>query len=378
MILNSPNAPEEMKGAVPPVPEKPKPQQAAEQLPPPPPYSPSPSNAARQMPNPGPAVPGPAAVFQPVNPQRVNYFELFSKHDPISGTYLIDPELPSPMAGLPKALRRKPDSVWGKNKRCQKSKAYKELNASFQTRHGHITLDLAVPSRDAGNVSPFPCDKMRTRMYVATRHGRIRLDIHEVKPSCSLDLHVESRHGRISILLPPTFDGPLVIHARTLGAVAFLPHLAARARTIRATDRETVVLVASPLALPSPAHAQGNAKQLSELAGAGADRCLVRTRHGKITLGISGLDRLEEPVQTGNLFEKVGRFLETQGKALGQYVEKKTQEWAAGAGAPPNHQDAKAYGHWGVDAQPGRYPADRYAAMRQASVGSGSAERHGL
>lgn len=81
------------------------------------------------------------------------------------------------MAGLSKALRKKPDSVWGKPKGCKKSKSYKELNASFQTRHGHITLDLAVPSRDPGNLSPFPGDKMRTRMYVATRHGRIRLDV---------------------------------------------------------------------------------------------------------------------------------------------------------------------------------------------------------
>ena len=81
------------------------------------------------------------------------------------------------MAGLSKALRRKPDSVWGKTKSCKKSKAYKELNASFQTRHGHITLDLAIPSTDSGNISPFPGDKLRTRMYVATRHGRISVDM---------------------------------------------------------------------------------------------------------------------------------------------------------------------------------------------------------
>ncbi len=210
---------------------------------------------------------------------------------------------------------------------------------------------------------------------------------HEVKPSCSLDLHVESRHGRIHILLPPTFDGPLVIHARTLGAVTFLPHLTARTRTLRATDRETVILVASPLTSPSSsssssysaqaqAQAQGTAKkgnaaakQLSELAGADSDRCLVRTRHGRITIGISGLDVLEEPAQNGGVFEKVGRFLEMQGKALGEYVEKKTQEWAASA-----QQDAKRV----ADMQAGRYPHERYDAMRrQGSVGNASAERCG-
>ena len=196
-----------------------------------------------------------------------------------------------------------------------------------------------------------------------------------MKPSCSLDLHVESRHGRINLLLPPTFDGPLVIHARSLGAVTFLPHLAARTRTLRANDRQTVVLVASPLTSPSSTakSLNVNAKQLSELAGAESDRCLVRTQHGKITIGISGLDRIEEPVQSGGLFEKVGRFFETQGKAFGQYVEnqarmieKKTQEWAAG-------QEAKAYAQ-AVDTQ-GRYPHERYVAMRQASVGGCGTER---
>ena len=46
--------------------------------------------------------------------------------------------------------------------------------------------------------------------------------------------------------------------------------------------------------------------------------------------------------------------------------EKKTQEWAAG-------QEAKAYAQ-AVDAQ-GRYPHERYVAMRQASVGVCGTER---
>ena len=97
----------------------------------------------------------------------------------------------------------------------------------------------------------------------------------------------------------------------------------------------------------------------------------MRTRHGKITIGISGLDRIEEPVPSTNLFEKVGRFIEMQGRAFGQYMEKKTAEWAAGV-----PQDAKVYGMAGE--VHGRYPQERYAAMRQASVGGYNADRHGL
>ena len=50
------------------------------------------------------------------------------------------------------------------------------------------------------------------------------------------------------------------------------------------------------------------------------DRCLVRTTHGKIVVGISGLDRFEEAPNAGGLFKALGRLFESQGKAFGQYV----------------------------------------------------------
>ncbi|TBU51614.1 hypothetical protein BD310DRAFT_328006 [Dichomitus squalens] len=374
MIVNNPDAPEHMK-AFSPVSEKSSQQDAERALPPPPPYSPhaGPSRVPQPAPN-VPAIPsGPTSVFQPLTTQTVNHFELFSKHDAIAGTFVVDPALPSPMANLSRNLRRKPDSVWGKT-RGRKNKRQHEVNASFQTRHGRINLDLAISSKEAGQATPFPGDKLPTRVYVSTHHGRVSVNVHEVQPSRSLDLQVESRHGRINLLLPPTFDGPLVVQARSLGAVQFLPHFAARARTVRGKDRETVVLVSSPFSSQSASTLAIEAKQLGELAGPGSDRCLVRTRHGKITIGISGLDKIEEPLEGSNLFEKVGRFFETQGRAFGQYmetqarlIEKRAQEWAGNVNTGNEYHDGKG------PEVPGRFPYERYESASQAGGRSAAA-----
>ena len=167
-----------------------------------------------------------------------------------------------------------------------------------------------------------------------------------------------------------------MVHARSLGGIQFLPHLAARARTVRGTDRETVVLISSPLSSQSsPVMPSHEVKHLGDLAGPASDRCLVRTRHGRITIGISGLDKIEEPLPGGNIFEKVGKFFETQGRAFGQYmesqakiIERKAQGWAASVNTGNEYHDGK-----GPDV-PGRFPFERYEAASQA--GATPPERH--
>ena len=52
----------------------------------------------------------------------------------------------------------------------------------------------------------------------------------------------------------------------------------------------------------------------------------MRTRAGKIVIGISGLDVEEEPrAGGGGLFQTLGRLLEFQGRAVGQYVEERAR-----------------------------------------------------
>ncbi|KAI0832046.1 hypothetical protein BC628DRAFT_1351355 [Trametes gibbosa] len=283
----------------------------------PPPYTPP---AGRSSAPQAPLTGGPAqcstsatsSIFRPQNAQTVNNFELFSRHDAISGTYLVDPLLPSPLAAhLRKKRGKKRARKWGKGALPA------DINASFRTRHGALSLDLAVVS-DSGVEPPLPPggQKPSACIVASSRHGRINLNLFEVQPSRRVDLEVESRHGKIVILLPPTYDGPLLFQTRNLGAVSFLPAFAARTRTLHATERETLVVCTAPDApeRPKPPHAGPPGSD-------DGDRVLVRTRHGRVIIGISGLDHVEEPPNGGGLFKRLGDLIELGGRALGQYVE---------------------------------------------------------
>ncbi|KAI0676127.1 hypothetical protein C8Q78DRAFT_1104596 [Trametes maxima] len=283
-----------------------------DELPPPPPYSAA-AGPSRAAPPPAPPLGPPqrsqSSIFRPENPQTVNHFEVFSRHNPIAGTYLVDPLLPSPTVTTQKRSRRKRNKAWGKGS------GPSEINASFRTRHGPISLDVAIvaESQRAPTEGPY---RVPAGILVSSKHGRINMNLFEVQPSRSIDLHVESTHGKIVILLPPTFDGPLMFQCRSSSPVSFLPAFAARTRTLRATDRETLVMCSAP---ESPEHPKPlNTSPVGQEEG---DRVLVRTRHGRVIVGISGLDRVEDAPAAAGLLKKIGELLELGGRAFGQYLE---------------------------------------------------------
>ncbi|RDX51377.1 hypothetical protein OH76DRAFT_1347395, partial [Lentinus brumalis] len=281
----------------------------------PPPYSPASGSSSRQPAPVARQTSTPASVFRPQQAQTVNHFELFTKHDALSGTYLVDPTLPSPPLAKCRRRGKKRDNVWGKSKNKQPV----DINASFRTRHGAINLDLEVVAQSPSAQS----DKIPAHIVAGTKHGRMTLDVHAVHPTRSLDLFVESKHGKIVLMLPPTFDGPLVFKTRNCNSVSFLPEFAARMRTIRASDSETVVLCTPP---GSQSH-EKPLKPINQMADDVGDRALVRTKHGKVIIGVSGLDRLEESVPGGGFFKAIGKLFESHGKAFGQYVETQAKGW---------------------------------------------------
>ncbi|KAI8985665.1 hypothetical protein BD414DRAFT_537157 [Trametes punicea] len=310
MIVTNTNVPEKAPSVPPKDPAGPG-QSNLEQLAPPPPYSPPPPPPSPNTINPAPQ-PSASSILNPQSPQTVNHFEVFSQHNPIAGTYLVDPLLPSPSisASLRKACRKR-SKAWGKGA------GPKEVHASFGTRHGPISLDLAAVAEHGG---PFPpgAKKVRTCVIVSSTHGRINVNLFEIQPGRSVDLHVESRHSKILLLLPPTYDGPVMFQTRHLNSVTFLPAFAARARTLRASDRETLVICTPP---PAADGSQPASRGGPSLDGEDENRVLVRTRHGKIVIGISGVDRVEDAQGAGGLWKKLGELFEVGGKAFGQYVE---------------------------------------------------------
>lgn len=218
------------------------------------------------------------SVFQPSTQQHVNYVSLYSKHNSITGSYIINPELPgSPLAHT---------AFFGK--RCDKHgrsmKSNITPNASFHTRHGQISLNLAT----AGGTNVHN----KTFVQVSSRHGRVNVNLFALQPNKHICLEVMTRHAPIVLFIPPNFQGALHLRTRN-GQVKFLPAFANQARVINADDEGALVLFG-----------QGEIS-LAEPTTDGLDYCSLVSRHGKLTIGISGVDQIDTAAG-GNLMKKLG------------------------------------------------------------------------
>ena len=89
--------------------------------------------------------------------------------------------------------------------------------------------------------------------------------------------------ANITLFVPPTFNGTFTVYSKH-GKVQFLPAFAAKARTVHADDKSgQTMLFGGEELLSMPC----------EPTGEGLDYCSVRTDHGKVIIGISGVDQLD-------------------------------------------------------------------------------------
>ncbi|KAJ3488659.1 hypothetical protein NLI96_g2683 [Meripilus lineatus] len=225
-------------------------------------------------------------LFQSAVQQQVNNIYLESRHNQIIGSYILNAELPvtSPL-GLNCSRRHQFPSKGLDKKNWRIIKQPFTPNAFFQTRHGSISLNLATAGfSDAGT---------RTNVQAKTRHGKINVNLFSLQPKKRICLEVASRHGNIVVFIPPNFDGALTIRSRR-GNVNFLPAFARSARTVSGNDKESFVLFG-----------EGNYSP-ADLATDYIDSCFLSTRTGKITIGVSGVDRFDEANVGDKIVEKLG------------------------------------------------------------------------
>ncbi|PSR72450.1 hypothetical protein PHLCEN_2v11664 [Hermanssonia centrifuga] len=220
------------------------------------------------------------SVFRPTMQQHVNCISLLSKHNALAGSYIIDAELPgSPLAHLGK---------WhGRKARKHMTKHNIVPNATFQTRHGYINLDLAT----AGGTSV----PNKAYVQVMSRHGKVNINLFALQDHKHICLEVKTRHSPIVLFVPPNFQGALQLHSKR-GNVKFLPAFAQQARTVQANDDGALVLFG-----------QGEIS-LAEPDSEGLDFCSLESRHGKLTVGISGVDVLET-AEGKSLIKKLGAMV---------------------------------------------------------------------
>ncbi|KAH9941993.1 hypothetical protein B0H21DRAFT_538944 [Amylocystis lapponica] len=262
------------------------------------------------------------SVFQSGTTQRVNDISLFSRDSPISGMYLVDPLLPTPalVSGFASARKlkneRRERSVERKHAKNMGHESRSRwfgrarapiVNAAFRTRQSAITLEVAVVGSPVLTEPQGQTSKMRGRVMASSRHGNISVNLFELHHSRNVDLDVSTRSGNIVVLLPLNFNGTVCVRQRNGGA-NLLPQFAARMRLVRATDREKLmVLDGGDLA---DAQNQNQADS--------SDHCVIGTRHGKVMIGLSGLDVVPRPVSGGGLLKLIGDYVQAGAKAIEQ------------------------------------------------------------
>ncbi|KZT07243.1 uncharacterized protein LAESUDRAFT_651676 [Laetiporus sulphureus 93-53] len=295
-------------------------------------------SAAAPSPPPLSPPPRPLPVFRPTTKQCVNYLSLFSRNDAISGTYLVDPLLSaSPFEGIfacrdKRKAHKRDRSIERDHARHlrdafgtipnvdEKDPARRcEVNAALRSRNGAINIDLAIADSGTGRIVNGQETTVCGRVMLSSRHGRINVNLFEVQLGRAVDLDVSTRSGSITVFLPPTFNGAIALHTRNGSrGVHFLPAFAERACVVRSSERDLLVAVSSPERPANPPSQYG-------APSAGTDYCVIRTRHGKITIGLSGVDIAPVLMRTGGLMGQFEALVEAGHKQLETMIEAGTK-----------------------------------------------------
>ncbi|KAJ7155411.1 hypothetical protein C8R43DRAFT_999707 [Mycena crocata] len=207
-----------------------------------------------------------SADLSRAEPNSFSQIRLSTHFTDLSGTFYIDP---------------KSQHLTNKNKK----KKHNIPDAIFHSRSGKIGLELAT-----SGVAP-----AKATVVVASKSGNITLNLlaaDNTKPR--FDLEVQSHSGTVVIFIPNTYMGAIQLHTRS-GSLEFLPVISKRMHVVKSADTESLVLFGQQTA-PS--------NQTS------SDFCHVKTRSGKIIVGVRGEDTYIEPP---GLWQRIEGYLKGDG-----------------------------------------------------------------
>jgi len=221
-------------------------------------------------------------VVTPPSSFPTNGLNIFTVIEPIRGSWLLDPL--APQSSETSIFQTIVQHRVGRRPRRSRNMTLGTATAKLDSRHGNISAALRV-------VGESPTTATAT-IRVTTRSGNIVLELISKSPTRMVHFDAYSRSGNISLLIPRSFSGVVELRARN-GGMELLPALASSARIMRASDRETVVLVGN------------NAIPQVGASGTG-DLARLCARSGNVRLGFSGEDVFNESGGViSHLFQKL-------------------------------------------------------------------------
>ncbi|KAH6915969.1 hypothetical protein BKA70DRAFT_1254355 [Coprinopsis sp. MPI-PUGE-AT-0042] len=208
---------------------------------------------------------GPSEYAAPA--PTVNQVHLSAKNEDIIGTFYIDPR----------------NAIVKKRKKSAKQPVLP--HASFRSRAGTIQLALGTAGIAKENPS--------ASVQVASGTGNIEINllpIADQKPRLALD--AQTRQGDVCVHIPESFSGMIQLNTRK-GEIQVLPALMQRVKVLKATGKETILVMGASQVAPISADVY-----LTDL-------CQITTTTGRAIVGLAGLDKRTEKE---GFWQKLGSF----------------------------------------------------------------------
>lgn len=178
--------------------------------------------------------------------EPTNFLSVITRNGSIKGTYIIDPSLQMPIS----------PNEEGKNEKREAE------NLHVHTRDGSVDVDIWL----VGSDEPAKIDRKRTILHLGSNDGSITARVSPTGTIRPFFLDIITKDGKVSVLLPRSFHGPLRLKTGD-GRCILSDGLLEKSATLGVSDKTSTFFVGD---LPSTFDAwEGH-------------ECKVETRDGKI------------------------------------------------------------------------------------------------
>ncbi|KAG6331973.1 hypothetical protein ID866_7115 [Astraeus odoratus] len=177
------------------------------------------------------AAPAQDTAFARLKGKPTNFLSVIEKDGPIKGTYIIDPSLQVPPASLPPPKESEPED---------------RNNLYLHTRNGCVDVDIWL----VGRKDSMCVDQMRTTLHLSSGDGSITAKVHSMDAIDPFYLNVFTKDGRVTVLLPRSFHGPLTLQTRD-GSCTLSSDLLKNSAKLSVVDRTTRYFVGNYTPSPS-------------------------------------------------------------------------------------------------------------------------------